>query len=64
MTQERVPVLIVGAGGAGLSLSLLLLQQGLHPLLIERRSDISIYPRARNLNRASCAGLPIRPVFK
>ncbi len=50
MTQERVPVLIVGAGGAGLSLSLLLLQQGLHPLLIERRSDISIYPRARNLN--------------
>ena len=45
MTQERVPVLIVGAGGAGLSLSLLLLQQGIHPLLIERRSDISIYPR-------------------
>src|SRR6185312_6431486 len=50
MTQERVPVLIVGAGGAGLSLSLLLLQQGIHPLLSERRSDISIYPRARNLN--------------
>lgn len=50
MAQERVPVLIVGAGGAGLSLSLLLLQQGLHPLLIERRKDISIYPRARNLN--------------
>lgn len=50
MTQEHVPVLIVGAGGAGLSLSLLLLQQGIHPLLIERRSDISIYPRARNLN--------------
>lgn len=50
MTQERASVLIVGAGGAGLSLSLLLLQQGIHPLLIERRSDISIYPRARNLN--------------
>src|SRR5713226_4090638 len=50
MSQEQVPVLIVGAGGAGLSLSLLLLQQGIHPLLIERRSDISIYPRARNLN--------------
>jgi 2-polyprenyl-6-methoxyphenol hydroxylase-like FAD-dependent oxidoreductase len=42
--------LIVGAGAAGLSLSLLLLQQGIHPLLIERRADISIYPRARNLN--------------
>lgn len=50
MTQERVPILIVGAGGAGLSLSLLLLQQGIHPLLIERRNEISIYPRARNLN--------------
>lgn len=50
MAQERVPVLIVGAGGAGLSLSLLLLQQGIHSLLIERRNEISIYPRARNLN--------------
>jgi putative polyketide hydroxylase len=50
MTQEHVPVLIVGAGGAGLSLSLQLLQQGIHPLLIERRADISVYPRARNLN--------------
>ena len=50
MAQEHVPVLIVGAGGAGLSLSLLLLQQGIHPLLIERRSGISWVPRARNLN--------------
>src|SRR5260370_26261593 len=49
MTQEQVPVLIVGAGGAGLSLSLLLLQQGIQPLVVERRADISIYPRARNL---------------
>ncbi len=50
MTQKQFPVLIVGAGGAGLSLALLLLQQGIRPLVIERRSDISIYPRARNLN--------------
>jgi hypothetical protein len=50
MSEEQVPVLIVGAGAAGLSLALLLLQQGIHPLLIERRADISIYPRARNLN--------------
>jgi putative polyketide hydroxylase len=49
MTQEQVPVLIVGASGAGLSLPLLLLQQGIQPLLVERRADISIYPRARNL---------------
>src|SRR5947207_8275682 len=50
MTQQHTPVLIVGAGGAGLSLSVLLLQQGVHPLVIERRDDISVYPRARNLN--------------
>jgi putative polyketide hydroxylase len=50
MESEQVPVLSVGGGGAGLSLSLLLLQQGLHPLLVERRPDISWYPRARHLN--------------
>ena len=50
MSQERIPVLIVGAGGAGLSLSLLLQQQGISSMLIERRSDISWVPRARNLN--------------
>jgi putative polyketide hydroxylase len=50
MTQERVPVLIVGAGGAGLTMSLLLRQQGIASTLIERRSDISWVPRARNLN--------------
>lgn len=48
--QERVPVLIVGAGGAGLSLSLLLRQQGIASVLVERRADVSWYPRARNLN--------------
>jgi 2-polyprenyl-6-methoxyphenol hydroxylase-like FAD-dependent oxidoreductase len=52
MTAQRdsVPVLIVGAGGAGLSLSLLLHQQGIASLLVERRPDVSWYPRARNLN--------------
>lgn len=50
MTQEQASVLIVGAGAAGLSLSLLLHQQGLRPLLIERRRDVSWYPRARTLN--------------
>jgi len=50
MTQEHIPVLIVGAGGAGLSLSLLLRQQGILSMLVERRSDVSWYPRARNLN--------------
>src|SRR5579859_5724120 len=50
MTQEHAPVLIVGAGGAGLSLSLLLHQQGISSLLIERRIGTSWYPRARSLN--------------
>lgn len=50
MTQKHVPVLIVGAGGAGLSLSLLLHQQGIASVLVERRPDVSWVPRARNLN--------------
>src|SRR5579884_1329959 len=50
MAQEQIPVLIVGAGGAGLSLSLLLHQQGIASTLIERRPDVSWVPRARNLN--------------
>ncbi len=50
MTQEHVPVLIVGAGGAGLSLSLLLQQQGISSALVEQRSNVSWFPRARNLN--------------
>src|SRR5215472_5829126 len=48
--SEQVSVLIVGAGGAGLSLSLLLRQQEIPSLLVERRSDVSWYPRARTLN--------------
>jgi len=50
VAQQRTPVLIVGAGGAGLSLSLLLHQQGIASVLVERRPDVSWYPRARNLN--------------
>src|SRR5262245_18492172 len=49
MTQEHIPVLIVGAGGAGLTLSLLLQRQGIASLLVERRPDVSWYPRARTL---------------
>jgi 2-polyprenyl-6-methoxyphenol hydroxylase-like FAD-dependent oxidoreductase len=50
MTQERVPVLLVGAGPAGLTLSLLLLQQGIPSLLVERRAAPDWHPRARNHN--------------
>jgi putative polyketide hydroxylase len=48
--EYRVPVLIIGAGGAGLTLALLLRQQGIQSMLVERRADISWVPRARNLN--------------
>jgi len=48
--EHRVPVLIVGAGGAGLSLALLLQQQGIGSVLVERRGEVAWYPRARNLN--------------
>jgi putative polyketide hydroxylase len=50
VAQTHVPVLIVGAGGAGLSLSLMLHQQGIGSVLVERRPNVSWYPRARNLN--------------
>lgn len=54
MSERQLPaamdVLIVGAGAAGLTLSLLLLQQGMTPVLVERRPEVSWYPRARNLN--------------
>jgi putative polyketide hydroxylase len=78
MTQDHTHVLIVGAGGAGLSLSLLLQQQDITSVLIERRPDISWFPRARNLNFRSlevfrglgletevlAAGTPISRVFR
>ena len=78
MAQEHVPVLIVGAGGAGLSMSLLLRQQGVASMLIERRPDISWVPRARNLNfrtlevfrglglgqEVHAAGMPVSRMFR
>jgi 2-polyprenyl-6-methoxyphenol hydroxylase-like FAD-dependent oxidoreductase len=45
MTHEHTPVLIVGAGGTGLSL--LLHQQGIVSVLVERRPEVSWVPRAQ-----------------
>lgn len=49
-TKTRVPVLIVGAGAAGLSCSALLAQQGISSLLVEKRRERFVYPKARNLS--------------
>ncbi|WP_245830374.1 FAD-dependent monooxygenase [Mycobacterium numidiamassiliense] len=46
----RVPVLIVGAGAAGLATSALLAKHGVRSLLVEKRREVFIYPKARNLS--------------
>ena len=46
----RVPVLIVGAGAAGLAASALLAKYGVRSMLVEKRREVFIYPKARNLS--------------
>jgi putative polyketide hydroxylase len=50
MTAKHVPVLIVGAGAGGLATSALLAQHGIRSLLVEKRREVFIYPKARNLS--------------
>jgi putative polyketide hydroxylase len=49
MTERHRPVLIVGAGAGGLSASTLLAHHGIQSLLVDRRCEIFVYPKARNL---------------
>jgi putative polyketide hydroxylase len=49
LTEKRVPVLIVGAGVGGLAASTLLAHHGVHSLLVEKRAEVFVYPKARNL---------------
>jgi 2-polyprenyl-6-methoxyphenol hydroxylase-like FAD-dependent oxidoreductase len=50
MNVTHVPVLIVGAGAGGLSASALLAKYGVRSQLVEKRREIFIYPKARNLS--------------
>lgn len=50
MTTTHVPVLIVGAGAGGLATSALLAKHGVRSLLVEKRREVFIYPKARNLS--------------
>ncbi len=45
-----VPVLIVGGGPVGLTASILLSQQGVRSLLVERHPGTAILPKARGIN--------------
>jgi putative polyketide hydroxylase len=47
---KHVPVVIVGAGAGGLAMSALLAKHGIRSLLIEKRREVFIYPKARNLS--------------
>ena len=46
----RVPVLIIGAGPAGLSSSILLSRAGIRSLTVERHASTSIHPKATGLS--------------
>jgi putative polyketide hydroxylase len=50
MSVAHVPVLIVGAGAGGLATSALLAKRGVRSLLVEKRDEVFIYPKARNLS--------------
>jgi 2,4-dichlorophenol 6-monooxygenase len=49
--DERVPVLIVGGGGAGLTASMLLARHGVEHLLVSARPTTSDLPKAHVLNQ-------------
>jgi 2,4-dichlorophenol 6-monooxygenase len=51
MRQERVPILIVGGGGAGLTASMLLARVGVDHLLVSSRPGTSDLPKAHVLNQ-------------
>src|SRR5271170_3667618 len=61
MKAGHTPVLIVGAGLAGLSAALLLGWRGIPSLLVERRASTLRHPRARSINSRSMEALRVVP---
>jgi 2-polyprenyl-6-methoxyphenol hydroxylase-like FAD-dependent oxidoreductase len=53
VSPVRTPILIVGAGLAGLTAAALLAWRGVPSLLVERRASTGRHPRARGLNMRS-----------
>jgi 2,4-dichlorophenol 6-monooxygenase len=51
ITEQEVPVLIVGGGAAGLTASMLLAHQGVEHLLVSARPGTSTLPKAHVLNQ-------------
>jgi putative polyketide hydroxylase len=50
VSAAHVPVLIVGAGAGGLAASALLAKYGVESMVVEKRREVFIYPKARNLS--------------
>jgi len=50
LDTERTPVVVVGAGPGGLTMSMLLSRKGITHLVLEKRDRIGTLPRARGIN--------------
>jgi putative polyketide hydroxylase len=48
--DAHAPVVVIGAGPAGLMTSLILSRYGVRSLLVERHQDVSVLPRAMGIN--------------